>query len=154
MRGTANATGQILDRLRERAEAFPGLEVNLYSFKTENSCWKGSIRWLVRVLGWVHVFLLNLFSCVLLYGTLWTVAHQATLSMRILQTRILEWVAMPSSATLVGTFAQYGVRELATRNQSDFWQWLQWGSVSSRGDLGSGLTSVVFIQGFKPVTLV
>ena len=35
MRGTANATGQILDRLRERAEAFPGLEVNLYSFKTK-----------------------------------------------------------------------------------------------------------------------
>ena len=28
--------------------------------------------------------------------TLWTVAHQAPLSMGILQARILEWVAMPS----------------------------------------------------------
>ena len=27
----------------------------------------------------------------------WTVAHQAPLSMEILQARILEWVAMPSS---------------------------------------------------------
>ena len=30
-------------------------------------------------------------------ATLWTAAHQATLSMGILQARILEWVAMPSS---------------------------------------------------------
>ena len=30
-------------------------------------------------------------------ATLWTAAHQAPLSMRILQARILEWVAMPSS---------------------------------------------------------
>ena len=29
--------------------------------------------------------------------TLWTAAHQAPLSMRILQARILQWVAMPSS---------------------------------------------------------
>ena len=29
--------------------------------------------------------------------TLWTVAHQAPLFMRILQARILEWIAMPSS---------------------------------------------------------
>ena len=33
--------------------------------------------------------------------TLWTVAHQAPLSMGILQVRILEWVAIPSSR---GTF--------------------------------------------------
>ena len=32
-----------------------------------------------------------------LFATLWTVAHQAPLSMRILQARILSWVAMPSS---------------------------------------------------------
>ena len=31
-----------------------------------------------------------------LTATLWTVVHQAYLSMRILQTRILEWAAMPS----------------------------------------------------------
>ena len=30
-------------------------------------------------------------------ATPWTVAHQAPLSMGILQARILEWVAMPSS---------------------------------------------------------
>ena len=32
-----------------------------------------------------------------LFVTLWTIAHQAPLSMGILQGRILEWVAMPSS---------------------------------------------------------
>ena len=32
------------------------------------------------------------------FATPWTVAHQAPLSMGILQTRILEWVAMPSSS--------------------------------------------------------
>ena len=36
-------------------------------------------------------------SCVRLLATPWTVAHQAPLSMGILQARILEWVAMPSS---------------------------------------------------------
>ena len=30
-------------------------------------------------------------------ATSWTIAHQAPLSMGILQARILEWVAMPSS---------------------------------------------------------
>ena len=33
----------------------------------------------------------------LLFATLWTVAHQAPMSMGILQARILEWVVMPSS---------------------------------------------------------
>ena len=36
-------------------------------------------------------------SHVWLFATLWTVAHQATLSMGILQAGILQWVAMPSS---------------------------------------------------------
>ena len=36
-------------------------------------------------------------SCVQLFVTLWTVVCQAPLSMGILQARILEWVAMPSS---------------------------------------------------------
>ena len=35
-------------------------------------------------------------SRVQLFATPWTVAHQAPLSMGILQARILEWVAMPS----------------------------------------------------------
>ena len=37
------------------------------------------------------------FSHVKLFTTLWTVARQAPLSMGILQARILEWAAMPSS---------------------------------------------------------
>ena len=36
-------------------------------------------------------------SRVRLFVTLWTVAHQAPLSMGILQAKILEWVAMPTS---------------------------------------------------------
>ena len=37
------------------------------------------------------------FSCVRLFATPWTVAPQAPLSMGILQARILDWVATPSS---------------------------------------------------------
>ena len=37
------------------------------------------------------------FSHVQFFVTLWAVPHQAPLSMGILQARILEWVAMPSS---------------------------------------------------------
>ena len=37
------------------------------------------------------------------FVTLWTVAHQAPLSMGILQARILEWVAMPSSRRIFPT---------------------------------------------------
>ena len=36
-------------------------------------------------------------SHVQLFVTLWTVAHQSPQFMEILQARILEWVAMPSS---------------------------------------------------------
>ena len=41
--------------------------------------------------------MLSRFSCVQLWMTLGTVAHQASLSMGILQAKILEWIAMPSS---------------------------------------------------------
>ena len=41
--------------------------------------------------------MLNCFSHVRLFATLWNVAHQAPLSMEILQARILEWVSMPFS---------------------------------------------------------
>ena len=37
-----------------------------------------------------------------LFATLWTTAHQAPLSMRILQARILEWAAMPFSRSSQG----------------------------------------------------
>ena len=53
---------------------------------------------------WPHLTLCVLcaksLSLVQLFVTLWTVAHQAPLSMRTLQARILEWVAMPSSGNL------------------------------------------------------
>ena len=44
-----------------------------------------------------------MFTCLLIYSVVfnsvapWTVVHQAPLSMGILQARVLEWVAMPSS---------------------------------------------------------
>ena len=40
---------------------------------------------------------LSHFSHVQLYETLWTMAHQVPLFTGILQARILEWIAMPSS---------------------------------------------------------
>ena len=45
----------------------------------------------------VYVCMLSCFSHVRLFVTLWTVACQVCLSMGILQARILERVAMPSS---------------------------------------------------------
>ena len=39
----------------------------------------------------------QLLSCVWLFATPWTVTHQASLSLGILQARILEWVAIPFS---------------------------------------------------------
>ena len=42
-------------------------------------------------------WVLSHFSRVQFFATLWTITFQAPLSLRILQARILEWVAMPSS---------------------------------------------------------
>ena len=44
--------------------------------------------------------IVSCFSRVQLWVTAWTLAHQAPLSMGILQARILEWVAMPSPGHL------------------------------------------------------
>ena len=38
-----------------------------------------------------------------------------------------------------GHFCLIGVRELASKKEGGFWQQLQWGSISSGGDFGSGL---------------
>ena len=43
------------------------------------------------------MYVLCCFSQVQLFAALWTVAHQAPLSIGILQARILEWVVMPYS---------------------------------------------------------
>ena len=45
----------------------------------------------------LHACMLSHFSHIWLFVTLWTAARQAPLSMGILQARILEWVATPSS---------------------------------------------------------
>ena len=45
----------------------------------------------------VCMCMLSRFTCVWILVTVWTVTCQALLSMGILQARILEWVAMPSS---------------------------------------------------------
>ena len=47
--------------------------------------------------GHMYACMLSHISCVRLFATLWTVAHRAALPMEILEARILEWVAMPSS---------------------------------------------------------
>ena len=47
--------------------------------------------------GQVRACVLNHFSCIRLLVTLWTVTHQALLSVGIFQARILEWVAKPFS---------------------------------------------------------
>ena len=44
--------------------------------------------------------------CIQLFAILWTVAHQAPLSMGILQARVVEWVAMPF---LPGIFPTLGL---------------------------------------------
>ena len=79
-----------------------------HNFILTNSMLRWRSRWVVSRLrrldtqvGFLeegkHTFVLSHFSCVRLIATLWTVAHQAPLSLRILQARILEWVAMPSA---------------------------------------------------------
>ena len=54
------------------------------------------VSWVSRLTFFV-CYVISHFSRVRLFATLWTVAHQAPLSMGMLQARILEWVAMLSS---------------------------------------------------------
>ena len=49
----------------------------------------------------LHASMLSHVSHVWLCVTLWTVARQAPLPMGILQARVLEWVALPSSRDLL-----------------------------------------------------
>ena len=53
---------------------------------------------------------------------------------------------------MVGIFIKFRVRKPAGDGQGGFWHWLQWGSVSSEDDFGSGLC--ILVQGLAPVTLV
>ena len=47
-----------------------------------------------RYIVWVHECMLSRFNSIQLFATLWTIGHQAPLSMGILQARILECVAV------------------------------------------------------------
>ena len=66
------------------------------------SCFKadGSKRHIIQSDTGVCMCMLSCFSCVWLFVTLWTVAHQIPLIHGILQARILEWVAVPSAGAL------------------------------------------------------
>ena len=59
--------------------------------------------------GWYMFMLMFMLTCIQLFANLWTVAHQAPLSMGILQARILEWVAMHSSRDIC--LGKYKTRE-------------------------------------------
>ena len=59
--------------------------------------WAGKIPWRRAC---KPLYTANSFSCVHLFVTLWNIAHQAPMFMGILQERIVEWVAMPSSEDL------------------------------------------------------
>ena len=70
-----------------------------------------------------------LLSCIWLFATPWTVAHQAPLPMGVLQARILEWVAMssfrgsswPRDRTQVSHIAGGFFTIWATREPQEYW---------------------------------
>ena len=84
-----------------------------------------------------HVFKVNVFRyggglvtrCCLYLEILWTAAHQAPLSMGILQTRIVEWIAMPSSrgpsqpeeGTQISRIAGGSFTIWTTRETQEYW---------------------------------
>ena len=65
----------------------------------------------------------------ILFATLWTIAHQVPLSMRILQARILKWVIMssfrgssqPRDQTLVSHIAGRFFTIRATKEAQEYW---------------------------------
>ena len=61
------------------------------------------------------VLVLSCFSRVQLFATPWTTACQSPLSMGILLTRILEWVAVPSS----GDLPDPGIEPMSPTLQAD-----------------------------------
>ena len=76
-----------------------GIQSVLYHVAEISTCYrslkKRGHQWGQRNLRKLHVQLL---SCIQLFVTPWAVARQAPLSMGVLQAKILEWVAMPSSS--------------------------------------------------------
>ena len=64
---------------------------------------------------WILYHLSHQRSPIIFFATPWTVAHQAPLSMGIVQARTLEWVAMPSSRG----FFQPGIKPRSLTLQAD-----------------------------------
>ena len=87
----------------------------------------------------VHACVLSHCSHVRLFATPWTAVHQAPLSMGILQARILEWVAMPTSKgssqprdrTHISHISCTGRRVLYHSHHLGLW-W--WSSLNARAD--------------------
>ena len=67
-----------------------------------------------------HAHVLCRFSRVWLFATLWTGARQTSLSKGILQARILEWVAMPSSG---GIFPTQGLNPCLLPSRQILYHW-------------------------------
>ena len=80
---------------RERKLALPYSRCSLVLVDAINM--SQAHHWTFHNQVYMCVCVLSCFSRVWLFAILWTVAHQAALSRGILQPRILEWVAMPSS---------------------------------------------------------
>ena len=74
-------------------ETFLSITIPKAELTTPLSVFKALSTWFSHE----HVCVVSRFSRVQLFVTPWTVTHQAPLTMGILQARILEWVAMPSS---------------------------------------------------------
>ena len=96
-----NQTQQIVRFINLNLTAWNAARLPLSNSSRDNtsSFWKSfiSVCLSYTLCVCVCVCILSCFSCVQLFATPWTIAYQAALSMGILQARILEWVAMPSS---------------------------------------------------------
>ena len=90
------------------------------------------------LLSWLCAYLL---SYVQLFMTPWTVAHQAPLSIGILQARMLEWVAIPSSR---GSIHSRDVSQVSHIADEFFTVW------ATREALNIGVGSLALLQVIFP----
>ena len=104
---------------------------------------------------------LSRFSCVQLFVTPWTVAHQAPLTMEIFQERILEWVVIPSSrgssqprvGTQVFCFAGGSFPVWANREAQGYWSGYPNPSPGELPDLGVELGSPALQEDSLPAEI-
>ena len=85
-------------------------------------------------------------SCPVLCN-LWTAAHQASLFVGILQARILEWVAMPSSRGIFPTQASNLVSRIAA---GFFTVWAMTEALMRKTPHNTGVGSLLLLQGIFP----